>query len=162
MIEPSFATFKYQHEDKLVRSWSVWAIFWVLLALVALSLFVLGPFGIMLGIVLAIFFAKKWPKRQISLGTRYFVCGHTLAYYKNVQRMTYRPGLLTLFWGNNQFFKLEEKRFPTNARKQHKITANKAAKFKKVSAKLIERVIAESPNVELVGITRKGKVEATT
>ena len=42
--------------------------------------------------------------------------------------------------------------FPTNARKSHKIAANKAAKFSKVSQKLIERVRHASPSVELSGV----------
>ena len=157
MVEPGFVVFKYQHGDPLVRSWVVWVVFWSLLALFAASIFVLGPFGIVLTLVGAGLIASKWPKRQINLGPRYLVCGNTLAYYKNVQRMAMRPGHLVLFWGNNQSFKLEQQRFPTNARKQHKISANKAQKFAKVSYRIIERVLAESPKVELVGIDRKTK-----
>lgn len=160
--EPSLAVFKYQHEDKLVSSWVVWAFFWLLIAFVPVLFYFLGPVAVVPGVIVVVLAFKLWPKRQISLGPRFVVCGNTVAYYKNVKRMALRPGNLTLFWGDNQFFKLEEKRFPTNARKQHKITANKAAKFQKVSAKIIERVIAESPGVELVGIDRHARAKATT
>ena len=162
MVEPSFAVFKYQHEDPMVRSTTVWAAWWTVAVLVLVSLFFLGPVGVGAGVVAVFILFAKWPKRQISLGARYFVCGHTVAYYKNVKRMVLRPGHLTLFWGDKQFFKLEEKRFPTNARKQHKITLNKALKFQKVSQKIIERVIAESPGVELAGISRTGQAEEVT
>ena len=160
MIEPSFAVFKYKHDDPVVRSGIVWAGWWALAVLTALFFFVLGPFAIIpCGIAIA-FMVKKWPRKQLFLGTRYLVCGNTVAYYKNIERMSLRPGHLVLFWGNKQSFKLEETRFPTNARKPHKIKANKEAKFKKVSDKIIERVLAESPRVELNGINRKRPAEA--
>ncbi len=159
MTDPSIVVYKYQHSDPLVASWVVWAVFWVLLALIAASLFFLGPLGVVLGVIGVIFVFKKWPRREISLGLRYVICGNTIAYYKNVKRMALRPGHLTLFWGSKDSFKLEEKRFPSNARKAHKITANKAAKFQKVADKLIQRVLAESPHVELVGIERKAAAE---
>ena len=155
MVEPGFVVFKYQHPDPLVKSWVVWVAFWSLLLLFAAAIFFTGPFGIVLTVIGAIVIGKKWPKRQINLGPRYFVCGDTVAYYKNVQRMAMRPGHLVLFWGDKQSFKLEQQRFPTNARKQQKISANKAQKFAKVSYRIIDRVLAESPKVELVGIDRK-------
>lgn len=161
MTDPSFVVFKYQHADPVAGNWVVWTLFWVFLALFAASMFLLGPVGIVLGIVGAIVAFRTWPKREIRLGLRYFVCGNTIAYYKNVKRIALRPGNLTLFWGSKDSFKLEEKRFPSNARKAHKITANKAAKFQKVADKLIQRVLAEAPNVELAGIDRdQRKAEA--
>lgn len=152
--EPSFVEFKYRHADPVVAGWVVWAVFWSLLAILAASLYIMGPPGVVPAIAGAALAMKLWPRRRISLGSRYFVCGDTVAYYKNVRKMALRPGNLTLFWGNRHSFKLEEARFPTNARKAHKISANKAAKFNKVAGKIIDRVMSESPHVELVGIDR--------
>lgn len=154
MTEPSFVVFKYQHADPLVTGGAVWATWWALLALLAVSVYFLGPVGIVPVVIVAIVVGMRWPKRCISLGARFLVCGHTLAYYKNIRKVVLRPGHLTLHWGNKGLFKLEQVRFPTNARKTHKIEKNKADKFQKVSRKIIQRVLAESPSVELVGIDR--------
>jgi hypothetical protein len=160
VTDPSFVVYKYKHPDPVTGNWVVWAIFWMFLALFAASIFVLGPAGILVAIVGAFVTFKKWPRRELALGLRYFVCGNTIAYYKNVKRLALKPGNLSVFWGKNDSFKLEQKRFPTAARKAHKITANQAAKFTKASSKIIQRVLAESPNVQLVGIDRKGVAEA--
>lgn len=122
MTDPSFVVFKYQHADPVIGSGIVWAAFWVFQSLFAASMFLLGPVGIVLGIVAAIVAFNRWPRRVICLGLRYFVCGNTIAYYRNVKRMALRPGQLTLFWGGRDSFRLEEKRFPSNARKAHKIS----------------------------------------
>ena len=155
--DPGFAVFKYKHDAPLVSSWVVWALFWALFAVVGLVFFFLGPVGFVVGVVVVIVLFQLAPKRQISLGPRFVVCGDRVAYYKNVRRMVLRPGHLTLFWGNKQTLVVEQERFPTNARKSHKISANKAQKFAKVSYKIIDRVLAESPSVETVGIDRKTK-----
>lgn len=158
MTDPGFAVFKYKHDDPLVSSGIVWAVFWSGIALLCVTFLFLGPVALVVAAVLALVVFKVAPKRQISLGPRFVVCGNRVAYYKNVRRMVLRPGHLTLSWEDGALV-VEQSRFPTNARKQHKISANKAAKFQKVSSKIIERVIAESPGVELTGITRKGKAD---
>ena len=40
---------------------------------------------------------------------------------------------------------VERERFPTNARKKDKIAINKAAKFSKVSARIVEKVRRATP-----------------
>ena len=49
-------------------------------------------------------------------------------------------------------FVLERERFPTNARKTGKIAHNRAVKFDKVSAKIVEKVCKASPAVERLGV----------
>ena len=151
MTDPGFAMFKYQHTDPVARGGKVWLAWGAMFALLALSIPFLGVISIILMVVAAIFLRKRWPGRAIYLGPRFMVCGNTIAYYKNVRRMALRPGELTIFWGADDSFRLEEKRFPTGARKEHKIKANKAAKFGKVAAKIIERVQIEVPGVKLEG-----------
>jgi hypothetical protein len=151
MTDPNFAMFQYQHSDRVVRSGKVWLAWGAIVALLAASILFLGVIGIILTIIVAVFLGKRFPRRAIYLGPRFMVCGNTIAYYKNVRRMALKPGELTIFWGEEDSFRLEEKRFPTGARKQHKIKANKAAKFGKVAAKIIERVQIEVPGVKLDG-----------
>ena len=50
-------------------------------------------------------------------------------------------GTLELFGADGPVLRLERDKFPTNARKPDKITRNKATKFEKVSARIIERVL---------------------
>ena len=154
---PSFAAFKYDHPDPHVPRIAVpgfWFVF-ILLGMASYSFF--GEAGIVPVVILGFLVSWKWPRKQIYLGRRYVVCGRTIVYYRNVRKMALRPGVLTLQWGDKQSFTLEETRFPTNARKDHKIKANKAAKFRKVSGKIIEHVLAEAPAVELAGIQRTAR-----
>ena len=46
---------------------------------------------------------------------------------------------------------LERDKFPTGARKADKIKKNKAAKFDKVSSKIIEKVKKAAPRVDMIG-----------
>ena len=149
--------FKYQHADPVSAGW-VWLAWWTILALVAASTFFLGPLGVVLTIVVVILMIKRVRRRSIYLGDRYFVCGNTIAYYRNIKRMELRPGHLSLHWGEKGTFRLEQDRFPTNARKAEKIAKNKAAKFEKVSQRIVRKVLVDSPSVELAGIQRDGKL----
>ena len=155
MTPPSYADFKYQHEGTGLSTGRL-----VFLGVVALAFaFVLLRLGtldafvpmLVIFIILAFF---VWPKKRIRLGARWLLCGNKIVYYGNVSRMTLQPGKsLALYAGRKQFV-LERDRFPTNARKDHKVQANKTAKFDKVSAKIIRHVLLASPTVELKGIDR--------
>lgn len=91
--------------------------------------------------------------RQLALGPRYLVCGEVIVYYGNVDKIVVDRdgGRLTLISASDRRFTIERERFPTGARKTHKIAANKAAKFAKVAAKLVEKVRHASPAVEVSG-----------
>ena len=155
MTPPSYADFKYKHNG-LAASGVL-----LLVALVVAGLFLLWMYrsyrddGLIMGgiiVVLVSFFA--WPKRRIRLGARWLLCGDRIVYYGNVSRMELKPGrTLALYSGKKQFV-LERDRFPTNAKKSHKIAANKDKKFAKVSGMIIRHVLNASPKVELKGIDR--------
>jgi len=89
--------------------------------------------------------------RQIAIGPRYLLCGNDIVYFGNIDRVVLDEarGRMTLQAGERPCFVLEREKFPTNARKTDKIAANKAAKFAKVSGKLLERVRHASPAVEV-------------
>jgi len=149
MAQPTLAVFKYQHADRVGSSPATLAFCVAFVGLLALALYWQNPFGFFLVFIAIVLGIARWPKRRISLGPRYMLCGNTLIYYGNVQRMVLVPGReLLLQWGENSF-KLERDRFPTNARKTPKIEKNKTAKFEKVSGKIIERVTQAAPHAKL-------------
>ncbi len=94
------------------------------------------------------------PARYLQLGPRYLLCGYTIADYGNVRRMA----LSLLAWhASNSFWRRggpgtrgsSATKFPTNARKPDKITRNKATKFEKVSARIVEHVRKAAPATPL-------------
>jgi hypothetical protein len=90
--------------------------------------------------------------RVLTVGTRYLICGDEIVYFANVTQMTLNEpnGRLDLMLADNRRFVLEREKFPTGARKPSKIAANQAAKFNKVSARIIDRVRRARP--ELAGV----------
>jgi len=157
MATPDLTIFKYQHSDRVVPSGVGWLAFLAFLAVLAISIYFLGPGGIIVTVIGAIVSGFAWPKRRLCVGMRYLICGNTVVYYANIRKMVLTHGKgdeLVLHWGTNGTFKLERERFPTNARKAPKIEKNKTAKFEKVSNGIIRRVLLAAPAVELVGIDR--------
>ena len=155
MATQNLATFKYLHADRLVTSAGAIGRGIAFLAIVALMVFFAGPAGAGAAFLGMIVLFATWPKRKLSLGARYLLCGNTVVYYANVRKMILRPGQdLVLKWGEDGTFMLEQDKFPTNARKDAKIQKNKAAKFEKVSNNIIRRVLLAAPSVETAGINR--------
>lgn len=155
MADPTLAVFKYQHDDPLVTPLGGALRFLAFVVLVALAFYVnvgLGPFALVGG--MAVLFIT-WPKRRLVLGPRYLLCGNKVVYYANVRKMVLRPGqVLILHTDAGTKFDLDWERFPTGARKEAKIKANKARKFEKVSQGIIRRVLGAAPGVECEGIKR--------
>ena len=89
----------------------------------------------------------------LKLGPRYLLCGKSIVYYANVKRVVQSTakGSLQLQSTNGQMFVLERDKFPTGARKADKIAKNKAAKFDKVSAKIIEKVRKANGDADVSG-----------
>jgi hypothetical protein len=147
-----FSAFKYRHEGSGGISKERWRVVKITLgvALVAMvALFPMGWFALLLPL-LAYFTAPK----MLYVGPRYLICGPKIVYFSNVTSMALEEsaGTLRLVSGKAGNFLLERDRFPTGARKADKIKVNKALKFDKVSAKLIDRVRRASPEVAVKGI----------
>lgn len=147
----SFAVFKYKHGSRTAMSprrcnWVIGA-----LALAAVGTIVFFPGGLALYLVPLLIWLTV--PRQLALGPRYLVCGEVIVYYGNVDRIIvdHQAGRLTLVSAGDRRFSIERERFPTGARKTHKIAANKEAKFSKVAGKLIEKIRQASPAVEVSG-----------
>ncbi len=149
---PDLPSFKYQHGDAgtLPRGRKIAAIVLAVAAVVAL--FIVLPLGLILAVVaLILLFVRD---KKLRLAPRYLLCGNTLIYYGNVTRLqlSSAAGTLLIETANGQRFMLDRDKFPTNARKAPKIAANKAAKFAKVSGKIVEKVRSAAPNADIQGI----------
>lgn len=152
MTPTEFATFKYQHADRAGLSTSRLRLVVISLGLAALASLLAFPFGALLFIVpLGAWLSAP---RQLLLGPRYLLCGKSIVYYANVKKLSLSKtkGSMRLQSANGQVFVLERDKFPTGARKTDKIAKNKAAKFDKVSSKIVEKVRKASGDVELSGV----------
>lgn len=152
MTPTEFATFKYQHTEGTQRSKTRVRVTAACLGGAALS----SVFGIFpLSIVLLVIALIAWfsAPRQLLLGPRYLLCGNSIVYFGNVKQMdlSSAQGKLRLECKNGTSFVLERDKFPTGARKADKIKKNKAAKFEKVSSKIMERVRTATTNAVRTG-----------
>lgn len=154
MKSTGLAVFKYDHSESLQMAPEQKKAMWLALVLLVPCFF----FSIVLGIValLAFFFflSRVLPTKTICLSPRYLLCGSTLLYYRNVDKLILDAdkGNLTIFWDGKNVFRIERDKFPTNARKAPKIAVNKAAKFKKIADKIVAKVNAASPHAQLIGV----------
>jgi hypothetical protein len=154
MGELNFTSYKYNHgrAQPISRGQVILLTVAVMLIPIAFILFV--PFGICVTIMLiAIFFKSR--KSLLCIAPRFLTCGPTILYYRNITKIVLQkePGQLTLFCGDESL-RITQDKFPTGARKPDKIKANTEAKFKKVSDRIIGKVLKVTPDVKLVGIDR--------
>ena len=147
--QPQLATFKYKHGTRARLSTQRKVFMAIGLLLAGMLSFVAFPFAIAAGLVsLIVFFARG---RTLAVGPRYLICGDEIVYYANVTQMALNEGQgrLDLTLSSGKRFTLEREQVPTGARKAPKIAANQAAKFNKVSSRIIEKVRRAKP--ELAG-----------
>lgn len=152
MTPIEFSTVKYQHSDGTQRSkLRVWVTAACLGGAALSSAFSMFPLGIVLLVVALIAWFSA--PRQLLLGPRYLLCGNSIVYFGNVKQMdlSSAQGKLRLDCKNGTSFVLERDKFPTGARKADKIKKNKAAKFDKVSSKIMEKVRTATANAVRTG-----------
>lgn len=146
---PQLSAFKYKDGGRAPLTPKRKGVAMVALLLAAVFMFVFFPLAIVAGMVaLGAFFVRG---RTLAVGPRYLICGEEIVYYANVTQMSLNEGAgrLELTLANGKHFTLEREKFPTGARKAPKIAANQAAKFNKVSARIIDKVRRARP--ELAG-----------
>ena len=145
MAQPQLAVFKYKHGGRASFSGKRKA-FLVASLILALVLAILAfPFGLLACIVpLIVYFNGA---RTLCVGPRYLICGDEIVYYANVKqlKLSEATGSLSLQTASGKTLLIERGKLPTNARKADKIAANQAAKFNKVSAKIVDKVRRASP-----------------
>ncbi|MFN8672989.1 MAG: hypothetical protein U0457_13040 [Candidatus Sericytochromatia bacterium] len=148
------AIFKYSHKDRLSFPLKQKIIISIFILLIIILKFINTPLSIFMLIFTFIYYLIIYPKRYLFLANRYFICGNSIIYYSNINKIVLNKstGLLLLYNENNLLFKLEKDLFPTNARKMHKIENNKSNKFKKISEKIISKIKEFSPNVKMEGV----------
>lgn len=121
-------------------------IIYVSLAVGALAALLFFPFGALLFLVpLAAWVSAP---HCLNIGPRYLVLGREVFYYANARHvvLSQARGTLRLFGDDGPSVTLKRSKLQTNARKPDKIARNKAAKFDKVCALIIERVRLLAPD----------------
>ncbi len=145
MDQPQLAVFKYKHGGRASLSGKR-KVFLVASLILALALSILAfPAGLLACIVpLLAYFGGA---RTLCVGPRYLICGDEIVYYANVTqvKLSEAAGSLSLQTASGKTLLIERAKFPTSARKANKIAANQAAKFNKVSAKIVDKVRRASP-----------------
>ena len=145
-----FAQFKYPHGGRPLIGPVRRGVMYGGAVLALLATVLAFPVGAALWLVPLV--ARLSAARYLQIGPRYLLCGDTILYYANVQRMVLAraQGRLSLYGTDkNQPLVIERSEFPTNARKPDKIAKNKDAKFDKVSARIIESVLKAAPGTRL-------------
>ena len=145
--QPQLSVFKYKHGGRVGLSRKRKLVVMAALVLALIIAVVAFPGGL-IAFLLPVF-AFFGRSGTLALGPRYLVCGDDIVYYANVTQLTLleAQGALKLKTASGKSFSIEREKFPTNARKTHKIAANKAAKFNKVTARIIDKVRRAAPAV---------------
>lgn len=146
----SFAQFKYPHGGRPLIGPVRRGVMYGGAVLALLATVLAFPLGAVLWLVPVV--ARLSAARYLQIGPRYLLCGDTIVYFGNVQRMVLArsEGRLSLYGADKgKPLVIERSKFPTNARKPDKIAKNKDTKFEKVSARIIEGVLKAAPGTPL-------------
>ncbi len=146
----SFAQFKYPHGGRPLIGPVRRGVMYGGAVLALLATVLAFPVGAALWLVPVV--ARLSAARYLQIGPRYLLCGDTILYYGNVQRMVLAKaeGRLTLYGADKgKPLVIERSKFPTNARKPDKIAKNKDTKFEKVSARIVGHVLQAAPGTRL-------------
>lgn len=107
--------------------------------------------GLLLPLGIAIYLIREGMRKTLIIAPRYLIVGDGIIYYSSVAKaqLDRRKQILTLISEKGKRLTVEAERFPTNARKDFKIKANKTAKFDKAVEKILSRLQGVSP--EFIG-----------
>lgn len=156
MRTPKFPEYKYLHGE---AAWPLWLNILLLCGLLLLIpaiyyvpknfIFFIVPYVVIL-IFLALWLA---PREKIILSPRYIVCGKTVLYFRNIRTVNIQAahGRLRLISGSGEELTIDREKFPTSARKEHKIAANRQAKFCKLADKILANVRRSAPDAIITG-----------
>lgn len=112
--------------------------------------FIAGIVAIVVFVIVIKFFAKS--NKAITLHNQFMIMGDRVLYFKNIAEIQVRGenNVIELIPRNGESVKIQQRFFPTNARKDWKIAKNKRAKFIKVGDKLLNRVKKRSPGTRIL------------
>ena len=107
--------------------------------------------GLALPLAIAIHLIREGSRKTLIISPRYLIVGEQIVYYATVSRAVVdrHKQTLTLTSDKGKRVVIEAERFPTNARKDFKIKANKTAKFDKACEKVLARLQGVTP--EFIG-----------
>ncbi len=107
--------------------------------------------GLLLPLGIAIHLIREGMRKTLIISPRYLIVGEQIVYYATVSKaiVDRHKQTLTLVSGKGKQVVIEADRFPTNARKDFKIKANKTAKFDKACEKVLSRLQGVTP--EFIG-----------
>ncbi len=105
--------------------------------------------GLLLPVGIAVYLIRVGMRKSLVIAPRYLIVGDTIIYFSTVAKaqLDRRRQVLTLLSEKGKRVMIEAEKFPTNARKDAKIKANKSAKFDKVSEKILGRLTGVTPEV---------------
>lgn len=150
-----FSTFGYQHPGRGGISRQRHRAILSGIGAALISGFVFFPAGFLL-LLLPLLIYLSAPK-QLYIGSRYLICGNVIQYFGNMAQaqLDESSGTLRLTSRSGAVLLLERDKFTTSARKAGKIAANRADKFGKASARIIEKIAKASPDARLSGVPRR-------
>lgn len=112
----------------------------------------IGPkflLGMLLPVGIAIHLIRAGMRKTLIIAPRYLIVGDGIIYYSSVAKaqLDRQRQVLTLTSEKGKRLIIEAEKFPTNARKDFKIKANKTAKFDKVCEKILARLSGVTPDI---------------
>ncbi len=98
---------------------------------------------------IAIYLIKEGMAKGLVIAPRYLILGDSILYYSTVTKaqLDSQRQILTLISERGKRLTIEAERFPTNARKEFKIKANRTAKFDKAVEKILARISGVTPDI---------------
>lgn len=105
--------------------------------------------GLLLPLGIAIYLIREGMRKTLIIAPRYLIVGDGIIYYSSVAKaqLDRKRQVLTLFSEKGKRMTVEAEKFPTNARKDFKIKANKTAKFDKACEKILARLSGVTPDI---------------
>ena len=105
--------------------------------------------GLLLPVVITIYLVREGLRKSLIIAPRYLIVGDGIIYYSNVAKaqLDRKRQVLTLTSEKGKRLAIEAEKFPTNARKDFKIKANKTAKFDKACEKILARLSGVTPDI---------------
>ncbi|MDK9717587.1 MAG: hypothetical protein OEL57_06705 [Trichlorobacter sp.] len=105
--------------------------------------------GLLLPVGIVIYLVRKGMRKSLLIASRYLIVGEQIIYYGTVAKaqLDRQRQVLTLISEKGKRLTIEAEKFPTNARKDFKIKANKTAKFDKVCEKVLTKLSGVTPEI---------------
>ncbi len=146
------AAFKYNSEGSSNAGLIGLLVAGFLITFIAITQF--GPWaawGMLLPVGIAVYLIRAGMRKALIIAPRYLIVGEAIIYYNTVAKaqVDRHRQVLTLVSERGKRVLIEADRFPTNARKDFKIKANKKAKFDKTVEKILARLQGVTP--EFIG-----------